>query len=127
MQSLGDSTAAAATAVSEEMQKMLDGINDLVANDATFATMLYNSGTSVEMCIRDRRSSERTLSVADIGQDTWDRLQIDSAKAESELNQYKQTLTESIIKQNAANSAIGKAGEKLERVGTCLLYTSRCV
>lgn len=73
------------------------------------------------------RAAEEQIGQEDMSSEQWVKLQSDIALAEQKLKGYKQALTESMAKQEAANTLLGKFGSKLTSAADQLEKTGKAM
>jgi len=70
-----------------------------------------------EQQLESLRAAERQVGQSGMSDEQWKRLQADIAMCEQRLDGYRQALADSIVQQTAMESALGRAGAKLEDWG----------
>ncbi len=73
--------------------------------------------SSTERQLEALRAAEQQIGREGMSDEQWVRLQSDIAMCEQRLDGYRGALADSIVKQNAMESSLGKAGARLQAFG----------
>lgn len=83
--------------------------------------------SSTEKQLEALRAAEQQIGRGGMSDEQWVRLQSDIAMCEQQLDGYRSVLADSIVRQNAMESALGSSGAKLEAFGDRLAPVGRHV
>lgn len=70
-----------------------------------------------EQQLESLKAAEAQIGQEGMSDEQWKKLQADIAMCEKRLDGYRQALADSIVEQNAMESALGRAGRRLEEWG----------
>lgn len=73
--------------------------------------------SSTEKQLEALRAAEQQIGREGMSDEQWVKLQSDIAMCEQRLDGYRGALADSIVKQNAMESSLGKAGARLQAFG----------
>ncbi len=73
--------------------------------------------TSDELAVYRAAREQASAGEIDLDEAQWARLEADIAMCEQRLDGYRSALADSIVKQNAMESSLGRAGAKVEEFG----------